>query len=206
MASDVLICNKALSRIGCGRISSLVSPSTKEAKECKLIFETCRDATLEAHDWSFARKRKELSKYADSYAGWDYAYQIPPDCIAPRKIYDPYEGEVNIPGFSSTREPIKFEPATNSDLDKGLILTNQDDALLIYTARVTDVNRFSAMYIDALAYKLAADLAVPLRGKEALSRTMIMLFDAAVVRAQASDAQKGYETPNTSNSFVESRY
>ena len=42
-----------------------------------------------------------------------------------------------------------------------IILTNEPDAVLLFTARVTDPARFSALFTDALVFLLASYLAGP---------------------------------------------
>jgi len=77
MASEVEICNAALSKIGISgnnRITSL-SQNTKNAKACDERYATLRDLLLEQHPWNFALKRVQLaaSTEAPSYE-FTYAY------------------------------------------------------------------------------------------------------------------------------------
>lgn len=61
MASVVEICNRALSNIGNSRSINSLTEASKEAGECSLHFEACRDAVLSDFDWNFATKRVALA-------------------------------------------------------------------------------------------------------------------------------------------------
>ena len=56
MASEVDICNRALSKLGAARITSLTEDSVN-ARACNAMYESVRDAELRAHPWNFAMKR-----------------------------------------------------------------------------------------------------------------------------------------------------
>lgn len=196
MASELDICNAGLSHVTAYGIQDL-NERTKEARECKRLYPIARDAMLEAHDWAVARKRKPLALLAETYSGWDYAYAWPTDCIMPRKIYDPAECEGS--------EPIKFEFGANDALNRRVILTNEPEAELIYTAKVTDANLFTSMMIDALSFRLASDLALPLRSDLKLQATMKNQFLAMVSAAQASVANAEEKKPETKSDFHKAR-
>ena len=180
MASEIDICNLALSRVGApSRISALTDPS-KEARLCRMMLPFARGATLEVHDWSFARKRLALAVIDADFEGWDFAYQRPGDCVAPRYIFNPASDLV--------ADRIPFETAADSTLARNVILTDAEDAVLIYTALVTDPNMYTPMFSDALAWRLASDLAFQLRGKVDLQQKCIQLFFSSSRAAAASNA------------------
>lgn len=196
MSSALQICNLALSHVSAYGIQALTE-KTKEARECNRLYEPARDAMLEAHDWPIARKRKDLSLLDETYSGWDYAYSWPTDCIMPRRIWDPAEGKGS--------EKIKFEFGVNNDLNRRIILTDQEDAELIYTAKVTDANLYTAMMIDALSFRLASDLAIPLRSDSKLQALMRNEFLSRISAAQASVANAEEKPPETVSDFQKAR-
>jgi hypothetical protein len=197
MASEVDICNLALAYIGGGAISSLNNPVTKEQKLCKLFYEFARNSVLEDNDWGFARKQLTLALLPETYGAWSYAYQYPSDCIVAREIYD----STNKPGESE----VEFEVVTNSDKNKQVILTNQAEAILVYTAKVTDPNLFSSMFIDALSLRMAATLAIPLKGKEATKQSALVDYGRAINRAQVNNRNQKYNLASTESSFSKAR-
>lgn len=207
---EVAICNLALSHLGAYPIQALTE-ATKEARECKRLYATARDSALEAHDWSFARKQKVLGLLVDTYSGWTYAYEWPSDCIIPRKIYDPSGDTAD--GTVIDRETdqvqiigrIPFEVGANASLNRRVILTNEEDAELIYTAKVTDPNMFSPGFIDALSWRLASDLAMPLRADKALQQQHFNQFRLIIGQSQSSNANASHNKPDSSSSFVRAR-
>lgn len=210
MPSAVETCNLALSHVGAYGIQAL-SDRTKEARECNRLYDPSRRAMLEAHDWSVARKREALALRSETYSGWDYAYSWPTDCIAPRKIYDEsgsLTGTVYDPENDTYYQAgkVKFEVAVNDDLNRRIILTDKEDAELIYTADLEDVNLFTSLMVQAHAYRLAADLAIPLRADSKLGQQMLNAFNSLVATAQAVNANAEQKDPkNTISDFQKAR-
>lgn len=209
MSSEVSICNIALSHVGSYPIQSL-SESTKEARECKLHYYATRDAVLRAHNWGFAKKRLTLALLSDTYSGYDYAYSYPSDCLVVREIYDEsgaftgtiYDEETD--EYVATGR-VEYEISINSDLTQRVILTDKEDAELIYTARVTDPNLLDSLFQDALALRLAATLAQPLKQKPGLTKDLIAQYQQLIGVAKAADANEKYKKPSANNRYTNSR-
>lgn len=209
MSSVVEICNMALSHIGVRRIQSLTE-ATKEARTCNLLYEPLRDASLEDHDWGFARKNVVLAATSDSYTNWEYAYAWPSDCISARKIIDEdgsYTGtSYDIDNDRSVQVgKVKFEIGINDAKDGKIILTDKADAELRYTAKVTNSTLFSPIFVAALSLRLASDLVQPLRADASLQGLLLQQYQTILFRARSVDSNQGYEEPNNVNVFVRSR-
>lgn len=205
MASEIQICNMALDELDVAAIQSFTE-ATKQARVCKRHYEQTRDLLLSKYDWGFARKTATLALLTEEYDGWDFAYQSPSDCLVPRKIWDSITATAyNLkfyPEVYSNYKGVKvpFEIRVNSDGSSKVILTNQEDAVLIYTARITDVNAFDVNFIEALYLKLASKMAYPLRkdpnkAKQLLQEHMIAIGEAGVIDAnseQVDEDEQGY--------------
>ena len=88
MPSVVAICNRALSRVGDARITSL-EDGTKAAAACNSAYEFIRDEVLRAHPWNSAMARASLAKLSDAPDfGYDDQYQLPSDCLRVVEVYD----------------------------------------------------------------------------------------------------------------------
>lgn len=172
MASIVSICNIALSRIGTRSTIQDLAENSTEALHCKLLFEQARDATLEAHDWAFARKREALADLGGPAAGWGYRYALPVDCLAPRRLETPMRTDRRPPFSVEGRE----------------LLSDTPGARLIYTVRVTDPTLFPTSFVAALSWRLGAELAIPLTGKESLQQRCLAMWQQAVNSAAVNDA------------------
>ncbi|MGH8595149.1 MAG: hypothetical protein ACREXT_00670 [Gammaproteobacteria bacterium] len=137
--SNVSICNLALQKLGAARIAAL-DEASKNARECNACFEAQRDRELRANRWKFAITRVTLAPSAtipDFF--YAHAFLLPSDCLRP--IFPP------IYGLDWKVELHTGVPA---------ILTNFGDTLeLRYVARITDATVFDALFVEALACKIA---------------------------------------------------
>jgi hypothetical protein len=163
MSSIVGICNKALVHLGNFEFIGDLTEASKEAKACKLFFPEARDKVLANFGWPFATRRRDLNLKGTAFSPWTYSYAYPTDCVAARMIDD---------GLSIRREDQKI-PFTIEDDGSGdgrLIFTNQQNAVLIYTARIENPSAYPSLFEDALTWLLAADMAMGLTNKPELER------------------------------------
>jgi hypothetical protein len=209
MANEIQICNLALSHIGAAAISSFEEES-KEAIECKRLYEYERDSVLRDHQWNFALKEIDLALLTDEYSGWDYAYAYPNDCLRVNRIFNVY-GAPNST-YPNAQEidynyagRIPYEVRANTSLSSKVILTNEENATLLYTARITTPNLFDSVFIEALSWKLATDLAQPVRGDLQLQQFCFQQYLFILSKALAKDSNEGYEHPSDANAFVNAR-
>jgi len=194
------ICNIALSRIGVAPISS-TSEQSAQANHCRVFFDLARDSALRAHEWNFATAQIQLTEVATNpFYGWGYCYEYPPNCVKVRKV-----GTAEI--FIGA-DPANFAVLLDDKLGKNRIVSDQEDAYCEYTVQVINSDLFDALFVDALAWRLAAELAIPLRGDPSLQKQAFQNFLAIVSQAQATDAntQKKKSTASTgTNPYVEAR-
>jgi len=200
--TNVSICNVALARAGHSRtITSLTgSDTSKEADACILLFETERNAILETFDWQFAEETIALTEDETSYNGWDYTYIVPSNCLKARYVFDgeDYEDRVDF------KMAVDQTGGTGSDETK-VILTDLDDAYLVYTAEITDPTLFSYMFQDALEWKLGASLAIALRGDDKKHQLCMNAYISLMRMAMASDANEKRKTPKNSTTYTNAR-
>jgi len=207
MTSKVAICNIALSHIGAFGISSLTE-STKESIECNKFYDVALLGTLEGHNWSFARKWKKLALRTDTNSTWQYVYAFPSDCAKSRKISDG-SGVGTYVDLDQDKTvgsgEVQFEIGVSGDLTQNVLMTNMENAELVYTAKVTNTTLFSAKFIEAFAYKLAAYLAQPMKGDTNLATQMLQAYQLLLGDAETSDANSDYKKEQAVNSFVSAR-
>lgn len=152
MSSDVEICNMALGRVGVAHeISSLDEEST-EAEQCNRFYAAARDRLLRRYPWQFAQRYYTLELVAeDPNDDWAYSYRYPSTCLRIQKFV--------LGGRDrTTRVPWRL---AHDDTGK-LIFTDQADAVILMTARVTNTELFDPIFVDAFAWELGADVAIPL--------------------------------------------
>ena len=168
------------------RITSL-SDKTKEAILCSEQYAKLRDEVLLSHPWNFAQSRTELAE--DSVTPpfqWDRQFVIPTDVL--RILY-----------MHPIDNVIKFVREGNR------LLTNENDAKIVYIKQLTDTSLFSPRFAEVLAFRLAWDLAYPLIQSTQLSSLMERNFRAAVAEARSYDAQEAREDMLTDDIFLDVR-
>lgn len=206
-SSEVEICNTALAFIKAASINSLTEPK-ESARYCKLLYPKARRTVLSDHDWGFARKRQVLALRDETYSGWSYAYTFPIDCITARKIQIGEVGityETDCQGTCNKTGKVVFEIIGTSDKNTKVLLTNMEDAELVYTADTKNPNMFDPMFEEALAYKLASQLAIPLKGKQSLMTTNYQIYTIVMSRAEATNANEEERPDENINRLRRSR-
>lgn len=172
MASEVQICNRALQRLGAGRIASL-NDGSKEAKECTAVYEPARDFMLRSHPWSFAIAREALA--ADSTAPIGDSSDTPA-----------YQ-------YSWPTDAMRILLPKSADLDWRIegrkILTDDTAPLYIrYINKITDPNTMDATFREALSCWMAHEMCESLtqsNSKKAGLRDDLILILAEARRTNA---------------------
>jgi hypothetical protein len=178
MASSATdICNIALGHLGEARITSLEEDTTS-ARACALHYDQVRDQVLRSHRWNFAQTRATLTVLADEPAfGWDYQFQLPADCLRVLEVNDSEAGDWISDTFL---------------IEGRKILTNADEVNIVYVQRVTNVAAFDALFVDALAIKLAQVLSETIRGTTGKTAELAQMYDSRTAPlARRVDANEG---------------
>lgn len=196
--SPVAICNIALGWLGGNLIISL-DDETVEAKLCKANYDMLRDAVLEEREWTFAVKRLEPSALTTGpLYGYDKAFKIPPSVI--RILQVSRAGEV----IDGTIIDGSFKSATRGGTGTGretriewaregdeILADNSDRIFIRAIVRIVDTNKFSPAFDQALAARLAMDLAIPLTNSRALQKSMAGMYADKIRLAAATDGMQG---------------
>lgn len=184
MATETSICNSALIKIGAERISSLTE-NNKRAIVCNEQYPKIRDEVLRAHPWNFAIKRVELAQITDAPAfEYKYYYQLPEDCLRVLAI--------------------------NSDhafkIEGKYIATDATSMKIKYIARIEDASQFDTIFCEALAARLAADIAYSVAQNTSLQSMLISMYSAQLALARSMDAQEGTADQVSADGWINSRY
>jgi hypothetical protein len=185
VASEVDICNLALLRIGSSKQLASLTEASTEGRACALLYPLKREQALASFPWAFATKREELALLSggttpqeEPRSGWAFVYALPADCLSPQYIW---AGKRN--PTPEQRPPFTTELASSGD--GRVLLTDVEDAQLVYTAPVTTAVRFPPLFVEALAWLLASELALSLRKEPGLGRAALMQWQAALGAAGA---------------------
>jgi hypothetical protein len=195
MASEVDICNLALSHIGASATISSLTEQSEEAFHCNLLYADDRDSVLRTHPWGFAKRHLALSDMGSPPGNWSYRYSYPNDAIYAREILQ----------TDTAGDPIKFEIALSDAYNSRVILTDQEDAVLVYTYKVTNTLAFDPLFINALTWKIAASVAMPLTRDHERLKMAHQMYIEAVSQAQTFDSNESHEDINREAAWITAR-
>lgn len=181
MASVIQVANRALTKLGAARIISL-DDDNKQSRAIKSCFEDLRDDELRAHRWSFAIKRTTLAADATAPAyGYTYQYTLPADYLRLDMVDDRYPS-VQMDNYIGA-ETLDFV------LEGGKLLTDIDAPLKVrYGASITDPAMWDVNYREALACRIAAEIAEDLTQSNEKRKMAWEEYKLAINKAIRSNA------------------
>lgn len=200
MASQVDICNTALSHCGVRQRIGSLTEASEEARLFKLVYQRVLERTLRQHKWEFATKRKALVLIEeDPNLEWKYRYAIPNDCVKAQAIELPGR---NLPTEHLVRWKIESMP---DDPNQRTILTDKADAILIYTRNDIPTGLYPEHFTMLLEWNLAAAVAMPLTMKVEVGQYTIVNSKEAKLEAAALDSNTGQPDDAPLSEFVRAR-
>lgn len=196
MASETDICNLALIRIGQGsRIASLDEES-EPADLCEFVLPLARDDTLRSGSWPFASRRVALALVEEEPStDWAYAYRVPSGCLRAIRLM-PTDGR-------NGRARIPFE--VEGDDTAGLLFTDEPDAVLHYITRVENAGLFPPDFVDAMAWRMAMELAEPLARDAGRRENAERQWKRSLERAEANAANETIPRPEPESGLLDAR-
>lgn len=232
---DVGICNMALSAIAAqNTIASLTEQST-EAQQCALHYATTRDELLRSHDWNFAKQQVPLALVRSAFGTpenpsnsaaaaqpplpWRYEYAYPTTCAKARSILPVTNASQLTGGVPLTTAPggplsrmrrtiVRFEETGDTDAqgnDIKVILTDQPQAILVFTKLITNPNIWDAGFRVAMVGRLAQKLVMPCSGDKTLASMAIKAGQEIEDRATVEDGNEGITVVDMEASWIEAR-
>lgn len=188
------IVNQALGLLGESPIADLTEGSAVSIAASRQ-YDAVRRMLLRKYNWTFALRRKRLVEMANATPGvYSHTYALPEDCLRPIRIIG-----------ADDRTPPDESPVTGFEpVGDRRISCDDPDPLLEYVANITDTTIFDDLFTEALAYHLAAALAMPITGDG--SKWQAMKQAARQFTSEAA-AQSGRERrdPGTVNPYVDAR-
>lgn len=186
MASEVDICNLALSHIGDSAIVQAINPpdGSVQAEKCQRFYPIARDNVIEMHNWRFAlRRTATLAAVQNDSGSWQYAFALPNECLKPIAVLLP--GEID----DTNGQDFTVETLSDGSL---VLYTNVQFPDLRFLAKITDTTKFSPICVSVISWLLASYLAGPiLKGKTGMqvSQMCMGMFKDEIAKAAHSDAQ-----------------
>jgi len=211
MASKTAICNMALARIGIPQPIASIDESSAPARACKLFYDQSRESMLRFRPWPWAQRYETLALVvADD---WGYAYRYPADYLKIYQLvnesggattgYTTYDS-LNLGYIPSYAQNIPWQ--MGSDTQGQLIFCDQSDVIAYGTYNVEDTAQFSSEFADALAWKLASEIAPGLTKDMNVTERAANMAEAIASRAAASAYNENVPREPSESSFTEARY
>jgi len=174
MASEVEICNEALTALGENPILSLTD-NTKAARLCNLKYANKRDYLLRRYPWNFATKRITLAPdVATPEFEFSAQFTLPVDCIQFREVYP---------------DTVIYS------IENQKILCDESVLYIKYTRQITDPNKMDATFRETLSALLSRELVVPLTDSSRRHDKMDELFEVKLSEARfAGSIEKDLES------------
>lgn len=192
MATQVGICNAALSEIAADPINSIDERSSS-AFYCKMHYDGVIAELLTWTDWDWAIRRTTLAAQQNDRKGeWLYRYARPADMTDAIRVLPsvdqqveslPVVGPYSFPAWDALGK-LPFAAASGS------IYTNVADAMLEYQAGSVDPAVIDIAAARAAALELASRLAMPLKKSRTLKGDMVKLAEVARQRAIAESENR----------------
>jgi hypothetical protein len=205
-SSKIAICNQALGWLG-GTLITSFSDNSAEAKLCNANYDALRDAVLEEREWTFAVERIEPARLVSvPKYGFTYEFQIPATVI--RVLQVSRKGaSAGIVGLSADSPSLGLgDYAELPWLREGqTIRCNAEQIYARVIQQITDTTKHSKAFDQALAARIAMDLAIPLTSSRALQQDMAAMYGEKISLAAASDGMQGRSYKTRSNSLTSVR-
>lgn len=204
MPSAVDICNMALSHLGSDTVVASIAPpdGSVEAGHCARFWPIARKEALESHKWTWSKTRTALAAVTNPSTTWTYAYALPADCLSPARVLQQNVLMDFVPwpfGAYITADEMHYWTERGSadfEVEDGVLLTHEPDAVLLYTRDVTDTTKYTTGFAAYVSYLLAAYLAGPIIKGQAGAQT------ASALRSIASK-MKGAAATDDANGSAE---
>lgn len=199
MTSEVDVCNRALQKLGAKRIVSLTEDSPN-ARDCNAVYSTLRRSELRKNVWNFARKRATLAPDATAPAfGFSQQFTLPADFL---RLTQNNKGDV-----AGTGRRTSFgQPTVDYQIEGKKLLTNEGTVVrLLYVADISDPNLFDPLFVEALASKIAEELAEKITQSNTKRQLATQAYKDAVAEAKRANAIENQPVIPAEDTWVSER-
>lgn len=199
--TDTEIANMALAHIGAGNfISSLTTDNSANADAINAFLEITREQTLRDFPWPFATKTADSTLVTtaatnafalieeDPNDEWGFSYRYPTDCAEVRRIWSGLRNDTPV-----SRVPFRigFDGAVATATGR-LLFTDMEDAVLEYTALLTDNTIYPPDFAMAWSYRLAWHVAPRLANNYSpeITKMLMQMYALEINKARSNSANE----------------
>jgi hypothetical protein len=91
-------------------------------------------------------------------------------------------------------------------IEGGKLLSNSDTVAIEYIARISDVALFDPLFVDLLAQRLAAEVAISFTDTQSMAQAFWQVYNAKLAEARGVDAQEGVPRNIEADAWVMARF
>lgn len=174
--SKIEIINRALLKLGEPPVSSLNDAAFGRSYD--IIYQDVKDLLLSSYPWRFAVGIKELAK-TDEMFGDKFMYRLPVDCLLLLKVF----GAENLL-VDEARDLL----TQNYEVASDCVVTAVDGGISVEYVKIIDDDRlFSRLFREAMAAKIAAELAMRLKHSLTIKQAMETEFFNLIRQAELNN-------------------
>lgn len=208
--NQTAICNLALLRLGINQQIADITDASPQARACNMVYDQCVESMLHERPWPFAVRQVDLALVGEQQiTDWYYTYRYPSNYLNVHKVLPTLVTDDSVPVIytaAPTALDIDTYPfAIGSDDDGKLIHTDVVDAIALGTVHVTDTSQYSALFCGALAWYIAAEIAVSLTKDRTLYGNAYAQYEAKVSEAFAASANEPKPRPDRPADMIRAR-
>jgi hypothetical protein len=190
MASLITLCNEALSTIAAGQIASLTE-ATLESRECARWAPTVLQEIADWTEWIDAIKRVALAPVTnDRAAEWLYAYAPPADMADPIDLRETEDAAQWLQPYGLGDFPMQDTSPIPFTYEGGVIYTNIENAVIIYSCNALDVGKIKPLVRRAFVLELAGRICLPIKKDAKLAQFVSQQAEMARNRAISDEQNK----------------
>ena len=187
--NQTAICNLALVRLGVSQPIADITENSTPARACNAVYEQCVRTMLRERPWQFASRQVALALVGENLmSDWLFTYRYPADYIATNRVF-PYlvpSAPVSIVHAVEHTYMPDYPFRIGSDAIGRLIHTDVDDAVVEGTVYIPDTSMYDPMFSSALAWFIAAEIAVSLTKNKDLYGNAFTQYQTIVSEAFAT--------------------
>lgn len=188
--SPVSIYNAALAKLPHPPLAS-VNDVGIAARECNRAYPEVVAGLLEMHHWGLATKVEVLVASTEDPRGWGYVYTLPNDAANVVSLHMPstqfeYGGERSRALLDRMNREFAVEGR--------LLFCNRANASARYVSYTLSEEQFTSGFVNAIALKLASELAMPITKRQDLRENFSNEFTTFLNQLLANEKNKAGQT------------
>lgn len=188
--NSVDVTNSALEQIASQVQITSLTDGSPAAKAALVVYAPTVQLMLRELDPDFARFTKALTLSAapTPVPPWAYEYLYPDDMVRLRQVRPPGSGSGSL---ADPNDPVPVRANVAFDIiatvNTKVILTNQINALAVYTSSLVTEAQWDSVFADAVIRRLANPLAMALSGRPDFAEKILMQSAQMAQTAEAVD-------------------